>query len=222
MPYRHTLIVPNQIYHVFNRSIARQPCFLNSRDYERFLNVIDYYRFQKPSLRFSHFSRLPFELRTAYENNLKQKGVKQVDIFAYCIMPNHIHFLLRECTPKGIATFMKNIQESYAKYYNIKRERTRSLFQSMFRAVRIETDDQLLHVSRYIHLNPYTSFIVKTKEELLIYPWTSLSEYLTHSSITTREIILQHFSTVEKFKIFTLDQADYQRELEEIKHLIFE
>lgn len=222
MPYRKTLIVPDQIYHIFNRSIARQPSFLSKKDYQRFQNIMDYYRFQKPPLRFSHFIRLPLEQRTAYETQLKQRGVKQVGILAFCIMSNHIHFLLKENTPKGIAYFMKNIQESYAKYHNTKHERTGSLFQSMFKAVRIETDNQLLHVARYIHLNPYTSFVVKTKEELLSYPQTSLPEYLAQPSIITTEIILSHFSNKKQFTKFTLDQADYQRRLGEIKHLVFE
>ncbi len=222
MPYRRTLIVPNQIYHVFNRSIARQPIFKNNHDYQRFLSVMDYYRFKKPSLRFSHFMRLPLTQRSLYEKQLRKAGVKQVKIIAFCIMQNHFHVLLEECIPKGIANFMKNTQESYAKYHNIKHKRTGSLFQSMFKAVRIETDGQLLYVARYIHLNPYTSYLVKSVEELLFYPLTSLPEYLTHSSMTFTERILSQFKTCEQFKKYTLDQADYQRKLGDIKHLVFE
>lgn len=94
----------------------------------------------------------------------------------------------------------------------------------MFKAVRIETDEQLLHVSRYIHLNPVSSAIIRF-EELEKYPWSSFGEYLTDNisdSIIKKGIVLQHFSSQKKYKLFVFDQADYQRELENIKHLIID
>lgn len=139
-------------------------------------------------------------------------------------MPNHVHFLIKEIKQKGISTFMSNFQNSYAKYFNLKTDRSGSLFQTMFKAVRIETDEQLIHVARYIHLNPVTAFILKTVKDLKSYPWSSFSTYSTKqiSDLINTDIILSYFPSINKFVEFTEDQTSYQRELDGIKHLTLE
>lgn len=169
MPYRKIPIVAGEIYHVFNRSIARQPIFISNSDSQRAIEVIDFYRHKDLPMRFSYYNRLP-----TYQ---KQKIVKIiaeippiVEILAFCLMPNHVHFLLKSLTDNGIIQFMSNFQNSYAKFFNMRHKRTGTLFQPMFKAVRIESDYQLTHVSRYIHLNPVTAYILKNIEELETYP----------------------------------------------------
>ena len=119
---------------------------------------------------------------------------------------------------------MRNFQNSYNKYFNTKHDRTGSLTQAMFKAVRIETDEQLLHVNRYIHLNPYTGHVVHTIKDLETYPWSSFPLYLSDekNSFVDTSFILQMFPSIEEFKKFTYDQADYQRQLHQIKHLVLE
>ncbi len=223
MTYRRTPIITGEIYHVFNRSIARQPIFIGNRDYHRVLAVIEFYRFTKPSLRFSHYNRLYLDQKIKFLSSLKT-GLKEVSIFGFCLMPNHLHFLLREENDKGITHFMSDIQNSYAKYFNIKTERTGALFQSMFKAVRIETDEQLLHVLRYIHLNPLTSYVIKEEKKLDTYPWSSYIDYIgkRKNSIVNISFIKKFFPSTEHFINFTFDQLSYQRKLEKIKHLILE
>lgn len=224
MPYRRTLIITGEIYHVFNRSIAHQQIFLNQRDNQRMMELISFYIYKRPPLRFSHFVRLPPEQRVTFINKLKNNQKKQIQILALCIMPNHLHFLLKEVEDHGIATFMRNLQNSYAKYFNTKNKRTGALFQSMFKVVRIEADEQLLHVARYIHLNPITSYIIRHTHDLRNYLWSSYGNYigLHKSDMISTEQILSFFSSVEKFKDFTVNQVDYQRRLEQIKHLVLE
>lgn len=224
MPYRHTPIITGEIYHVFNRSVARQTIFLHTRDYQRGLDLLDYYRFHKPRLRFSHYNRLPLEQKQNFWNELTIQGRKQIEFFTFCLMPNHVHFLAKELGNGGIANFMRNFQNSYAKYFNVKHDRSGSLFQSMFKAVRIESEEQLLHVARYIDLNPLTSYVIKDAEALGTYRWSSFGEYLKEgkSEIVDKDFLLNFFQSVEKFKQFTLDQVDYQRKLDEIKHLTLE
>ncbi len=224
MPYRVTPLVTGEVYHVFNRSIARQPIFLTSKDFQRALDLTNYYNHLNPPIRFSHFNRLPILLKNKVWENLIKENQKLVDILAFCLMPNHIHFLIKEIKDNGITTFMRKFQNSYAKYINAKTERTGSLFQSMFKAVRILTDEQLVHVARYIHLNPITSYMVKNIEQLKVYPWSSFPLYLdkNYSGLINTEEILNSFkSRVELIK-FTEDQISYQRELAKIKHLLFE
>ncbi len=140
-------------------------------------------------------------------------------------MPNHFHLLVKQVLEKGIVKFMGNIQNGYVKYINIKEERAGPLFQSTFKAKRIETDEQLLHVSRYIHLNPVTAYLVES-EKIIEYPWSSLSSYLSNTSpkqsFINTEIINSFFKNQKNHKEFILNQVEYQRELAKIKHLILE
>lgn len=224
MPYRKYPIVSGQIYHVFNRSIARQPLFLGQRDYQRALEVLNFYSYAKPGLRFSHYIRLSQNDRKTFDNNLRKNHTKQIQILAFCLMPNHIHLLIKDIHKRGITTLMTNFQHSYAKYFNTKNRRVGSLFQSMFKALRVETDEQLLHIARYIHLNPLTSYIIRNLNELENYPWSSYIDYLGKRKfdLVYQEMIISFFPQINKFTKFTLDQVDYQKKLDEVKHLMIE
>lgn len=224
MPLRKIPIAAGEIYHVFNRSVARQPIFLTINDFKRAIECIKFYLHGNLPLRFSHFNRLPVEQ--------KDQIIKKIDdcpqiieILSFCLMPNHVHFLLKSLTDNGIIKFMSNFQNSYAKYFNLKTNRNGTLFQPMFKAIRIETDEQLIHTSRYIHLNPLTSYIVKSIEDLEGYHWSSYPIYCNANSspnFITKEPVLSFFKNISDFKKFNADQVDYQRKLDEIKHLTFE
>lgn len=220
MPIRKTPLITGNYYHIFNRSTAKIPIFISKIDYLRAKELLLYYSFQKPPLSYSSFKRLNQLVRKNILEQLKQNHIKIVDITCFCFMPNHFHLLLKQKIDNGIKNYLKNFQNSYAKYFNIKNQRQGPLFQNRFKAVLIEDNDQLLHVSRYIHLNPYSSFITRDIKELLLYPWSSLSEYLegTKKYCNPNEIIGQ-FKKIVDYKKFVVNQADYQRSLEEIKHL---
>lgn len=222
--YRKTVFAPGQIYHVFNRSIAKQPIFYNTRDYQRALDTLVFYNYSNPIIRFSHYNRLSGDKKSQFMENLKDGDRKQVELLAFCLMPNHIHFLIKEVTENGVSTFMSNLQNSYAKYFNQKTDRTGSLFQTMFKAVRIETDEQLIHVARYIHLNPITAYILKDINQLKGYLWSSFIDYigLRNLDVLNKNLVLSYFSSIEQFISFTNDQIDYQRDLDQIKHLTLE
>lgn len=222
MPFRKIPIVAGEIYHVFNRSVARQPIFLTVKDYSRAIECIKFYLHGNLLLRFSHFNRLPLEQRNQMFKKI-QYCPQIIEILGFCLMPNHVHFLLKSLTEKGIIQFMSNFQNSYAKYFNLRTDRSGTLFQAMFKAVRIETDEQLVHVNRYIHLNPVTAYIINNIEDLENYPWSSYPLYLDSSpSFVTKESILSLFGNIPAFKKFTADQVNYQRKLDKIKHLVLE
>lgn len=222
MPYRTVPFVSNQVYHVFNRSIARLPIFIEKNDYERVLELVNYYRFSKPRMRFSHYKRLSTEKKVEFEKSFMINENSMLDILTYCIMPNHFHFLLKPKKDSAVSDFMRNLQNSYSKYFNTKRERTGSLFQFMFKAVRMETDQQLLHVSRYIHLNPVTAYL-REIEDLEAYEWSSFKDYVFDTdSFINKEMVLGNFKSGQEYKKFVFNQAEYQRELDRIKHLVLE
>ncbi|MBI2315290.1 transposase [Candidatus Daviesbacteria bacterium] len=224
MTIRKVPLVTGETYHVFNRSIARQPIFLSTYDYQRALDVLIFYSYFNPPLRFSHYKRLSKSQENDFMKSLRKNNEKQVEILAFCLMPNHFHFLLKEIRERGISTFMSNFQNSYAKYFNLRKDRNGSLFQTMFKAVRIETDEQLIHVARYIHLNPITAYILKDIKGLTTYPWSSFPIYVGKpiADIVNTKTLLGYFYSKDKFITFTKDQISYQRELNKIKHLVLE
>lgn len=142
----------------------------------------------------------------------KQRGSLNlnVEVVAYCLMPNHFHFLLKQSIDNGVSVTMANFQNSYTKYFNAKHKRQGSLLQRQFKAVPIESQGQFFHLTRYIMLNPYSSQLVKNPEMVLEYPYSFINYHLFEKVTGSKKE--QFFNSVQ-------DQADYQKNLELIKHL---
>lgn len=221
MPVRVTPLVNGEYYHIFNRGVARMPTYSKKKDYERFITCLDFYRHNNLPCKLSRLLQLPKEMQEEIHTTFEKEHNHGVTLISYSLMPNHFHLLLRQETDKGISTFMTHVINSYTRYFNTKYNRVGPVYQGVFKAVRIETDEQLLHVSRYIHLNPLVSLIV-TEKEFLTYRWSSLQAYLQKDfSLVDSTPVLDHFSSAQDYLQFVLDQADYGKELEKIKHLIF-
>lgn len=223
MPARLVPLVTNEYYHIFNRGINKQPIFLGRRDYKRALDLLKYYSFTAQKLRFSKFLLLSRNERANFSAKLPDNS-KLVDCISYCFMPNHFHFLLHQRIENGISKFMSIYQNSYTRFFNTKYKKIGPILQGQFKAVRVEDDNQLLHLSRYIHLNPYSSFVIKEISQLENYLWSSYPEYINVSreNVCKKEIILSQFSNENEYKTYVFNHADYQRKLEEIKHLTIE
>lgn len=223
MPGRKIPLITNQYYHAFNRGINKQQIFKGIRDYRRALELIKYYQYSNPPLRYSKFMLLATDRKQTFWKLLRDHK-KNVSIIAYCLMPNHFHFLLEQIIDNGISKFMGNFQNSYTRFFNTKYSWVGPLLQGQFKAVYIEDDNQFLHIHRYIHLNPYTSFVSASLDRLLTYPWSSFTEYLNNSQIELcdKTKILSFFKNKKSYQNFILDQADYQRKLDIIKHLTLE
>jgi putative transposase len=210
----------DQIYHIFNRGIERRDVFTNKYEFQRAVDTVGYYRFFNLPLKFSQFLNKPQQVRNDIFSDIEIGNEKIVSVIAFCLMPNHFHFLLKQLKENGISRFISNFTNSYTKYFNTKNERAGPLFQGIFKSVLIETNEQLLHLSRYIHLNPVSSFLIPDKD-LQNYQWSSLPEYLNlnEKDICDRKIVLDQFSSIQKYKDFLLVQVKYAQELEKIKHL---
>jgi len=225
MPGRKFPLVTNQIYHVFNRGVAHQPTFLDKRDYIRAVDSMAYYQNAKPFLKYAKFLKLSTQDREKFWEQFKNSENKLIEIISYCFMPNHFHFLVKQLADGGISKFLSNFTNSYTRYFNTKNEREGPLFTGKFKSVRIETDEQLFHISRYIHLNPYTSYVIKKIEDLETYPYSSFPEYLEENSfvrLCSKDIVVSTFSKRNAYRDFVFDNSDYQRQLDKIKHLVLE
>lgn len=221
MPRRKQVLVTNEIYHVFNRSVGHEEILVPVRELTRALDLIDYYRFPQ-KIRYSQFKVLPRQVKEAYLLNLKKES-PLVRIYSFSLMPNHYHLLIKQRQNRGISKFISNFQNSFAKYFNIKNNRHGALFVNPFKAKRVETDEEFSHISRYIHLNPVSSFLIEI-EELPTYPWTSLSWYKDENKnrFVDTNMLMEMFGSVEKYLKFVADQTDYQRRLEIVKGLVIE
>ena len=202
--------------------VDKRPTFTDKREYDRALLTLDFYRFEGVSAGLAQILKLDLEKRNFFLSQLKKNGKKLVDILGYCLMPNHFHFLVRQLLEGGIPTFVGNFSNSYTRFFNTRHKRIGHLFQGVFKAVRIEDEEQLVHVLRYIHINPVVSSVIK-EIELENYPYSSFWEYFgKKESLCNKELILGHFSSIDKLKDFTYDQIDYGKRLEGIKHLVLE
>lgn len=214
MPGRIVPLVTGEIYHIFNRGTEKRIIFAQPKDYKRFKRILYYYQFQGPKPKFSEFSfSNPHTFNPAVDNKL-------VQIVCYCLMPNHFHLLIKQLKDNGISIFLSQISNSYTKYFNTKYTRVGSLLQGTFKSILVESEEQFIHLSRYIHINPVVSRIV---ERLGQYPWSSYEEYMySKDNICSTEEILSHFSSKAKYKEFLEDQIEYGETLELIKHQVID
>ena len=198
-----------KIYHIFNRGVEKRNIFLSDGDRWRFLQGLYLFNDEAGSLNLLYRleqqkGKMHFGILRDY---LRKAGIERkplVRIMADCLKPNHFHLLLKQNIDDGITMLMRNFQISYTKYLNTKYDRTGPLLQGQFKVARIEDDEQLLHVSRYIHLNPFTSYHLGEIESLTAYPWSSLAEYLDlieiENEICKKELILSNFKNKDKYK----------------------
>ncbi len=210
------------IYHIFNRGIEKRPTFKDIREFNRTLKLLKFYRHKEIPTRFSQVIQQPEEIRSRILQDI-YRSEKIVEILCYCLMPNHFHLILKQKCDSGITKFMSNFTNAYTKYFNTKNKRVGPLFQGIFKSVIVEDDEQLMHLTRYVHLNPFTSSLV-TIDKIENYIWSSYPEYLypTEYKITDNALILEMFKSIDMYKHFVLDEADYFKKIDKIKHLTLE
>src|SRR5574341_498952 len=154
---------PGAVYHVICRGNNRQPIYRDDLDRRRYLEKLSYYCQDK-----------------------------NVDVLAYCLMPNHVHLLLE--TPQGnLSKMMQAFQTSYTVYFNKRHRRTGHVFEQRYKAYLIDKDSYLLEVSRYIHMNPVMARIVERPGD---HPWSSYRAYLSGKGIAALEAqkVLEYFA----------------------------
>lgn len=223
MPGRNITLVNENFYHVLNRGVASQKVFNCEKDYYQFIDRMNYYRNNNLPMGFAQLMNLPLSIRRDLLNQLEVKNDFLVDVIAFCLMPNHFHLLLKQKTNNGISKFLSNLSNSFTRYYNVKHKRTGTLVQGRFKAILVNSDEQLIHLLRYIHLNPYSAGLVKTLSELKKYPYSSLAEFISdRKGFCNPDIVMDQFADKDAYWNFVTDNADYQQCLAMIKKLVLE
>jgi len=136
---------PGAFYHVINRGNSQEKLYKSPRDYKKFLQYLE-----KAAERFA------------------------VIVHTYCLMDNHYHLLIETAEP-NLSVTMQWLNVSYATYFNRKHIRNGHLFQGRFKAILIDAEAYLKHLSRYIHLNPVRAKIIEKPE---LYRWSSYSAFI--------------------------------------------
>lgn len=131
---------PDSYYHIYARGNNKQKIFLESIDFKYFLKLFDRYLSANQAIS---------KTGAIYPN---YNG--EIEVLAYCIMPNHFHLLIYQVNVPFLEKFMRSLMTSYSKYLNLKYKRTGPVFESRYRAVRIDNSTYLQYITRYIHLNP--------------------------------------------------------------------
>lgn len=183
------------IYHIYNRGVDKRDIFSCDNDRRRFLACI--YHFNDTN-QAKNIDRL-CDIQSQAEDDRE----KLVEILAFVLMPNHFHLLVKPLVENGVSEFMKKIGIGYTHYFNIKNERSGSLFQGKYKFTKIESEEQLNYIPFYIHFNPIELVESGWKEKkiedkdmaidfLKSYPWSSLSDYLgynNYSKIINKNIL---------------------------------
>lgn len=183
---------PGEYYHVFNRGNAKADIFLDAEDYRLFLHRLAE-------------GIYPSRQSTGVKGALSQRNQRKLlpdgafSLITYCLMPNHFHLLLRQNTELPISTLMLKICTSYCKIFNKKYDRVGSLFQDQFKTVHVTTNEQLLHLSAYIHLNPKTAKLVRNA---VTYPYSSYKEYASgKEGLCEKSILLEQSGGPREYRI---------------------
>lgn len=225
MPRRIETFFSGGFYHIFNKTIDQKLVFTNKNFSQHFLKTLTYYRSSKSSLSFSEVRKLPREEQFKIDKMVSYQKYFLADVFTYCLMPTHFHLLAKQLVDNGLVRFISNTLNSFTRYFNLRSQRRGPIFLPQFRSERITNESQLVHVSRYIHLNPYSGGVVKEITKLKDYPWSSYGEYLDLKSprkggLTNTYEILETFGGVRKYyQKFVEDRSDFQKSLEDLKHL---
>lgn len=173
MPRDKRILAKSNVYHIIARGIDRQDIFYDDKDKRIFLKQL---------------------------KEVKQKF--EFEVYAYCLMYNHIHLVIR--VQNGlISKIIQSLEIRYSQYFNNRYDRTGHLFENRFRSKNVEDKQYLLDVCRYVHRNPESAGISSTVN----YKWSSYNEYIGSAILVNKKILLHYFEDkIENFVDFTTNK----------------
>ncbi|MGB2762049.1 MAG: transposase [Minisyncoccales bacterium] len=225
MPIKRPPLVNGEIYHIVIRAVEGMKLFRDERDYFRSLHNLFEFNDKNPTI---------WSYRQHYENSSRSGRIKKerkmlVEILTFCLMPNHVHLLIKQVRGQGISKFMRKIGAGYGMYYNKKYERKGHVFDGRFRAVIVKNDEQLKTLFVYIHTNPVAIIAPKWKEEgiktkniedvikfLENYKWSSYPDYLgkkNYPLLTNRELLSNLMGSIDNSRHFVKEWISLKKQM---------
>lgn len=210
---RKTPFVNGEYYHVYNRGTDKRNIFSDKKDMERFLksmiifNCVDGVGSIRDMPSISQMSDV-WDVKREFEDKNKM-----IEFVAFCLNPNHFHFILRQIVDGGISEFMKRLG-GYTKYFNEKHQRSGVLFQGKFKSIHINSNEYLLHLSAYVNLNDRVHFSRRRTSGSEVLSLSSRSEYGYNDDmdnnigLCSKDIILSQFKDKEGYKKFCTESME--------------
>jgi putative transposase len=195
---KHPKFINGEFYHIYNRGVDRRNIFSDSYDLYRFFQSMDEFNVSEPIGSIYEASFLDLAVTA------KRKRKRLVKFIAYCMNPNHYHFILQQAKEGGLSEFIKRLAGGYTWYFNNKYHRSGSLFQGTFKAKRIDSNEYLLHLSAYVNLNYKVHKLGGLTAKLIKSSW---DEYIANDSeaFCEKQIISEQFSKSYDYKKFAED-----------------
>ncbi|MBI2074440.1 MAG: transposase [Candidatus Levybacteria bacterium] len=208
------LYIENGYYHIYNRGVEKRTIFQDEQDYKVFLSYLKLYLnpIEQLGERTVTLKNVSFIAPQKPVNNFHN----EVDLLVYCLMPNHFHLLVKQRSARSIELFMKSLLTKYVIYFNKRHNRVGGLFQDTYKAVLVENETYLLHLSRYIHLNP-APHVNHVKDTPLYDNYSSYADYLglRETSWIKKDLILSFFKNTQKTHL--RDILSYQSFVEDYR-----
>jgi len=214
MPAKNSVkqFVENSYYHIYNRGVEKRNIFMEDMDYAVFLSYLKTYLLPKDEQTLQkaladengNYAQKAEAIKLLRMNNFSDN----VELLAYCLMTNHFHFLVKQTESTSIDSFMNSLSTRYSMYFNRKYKRVGHLFQGTYKAVLVESKEQLLHLTRYIHSNPGSKGV-----PFQTYDYSSYRDYLNpeRSEWVKPKNVLTYFATkgVNSYQEFMGDHNIY-------------
>jgi len=195
---------PNSIFHIFNRGNNKENIFYDEQDYRAFLFRLSLaIGIESDIIHKEPLLRMP---RSRIRITKSPFGLFK--LHSFCLMPNHFHLLIEQCTDIPISKLIQKTCTSFAMYLNKKYNRVGYVFQDRFKSVLIENNHQLMWVTSYIHMNPVKDGFNRNPGD---YSWSSYNDFASNRNlpIISKDLIPELFGTRENFikQTFTLSKT---------------
>ena len=196
----------NGYYHLYNRGVEKRQIFVDLQDYNVFLNYLKIYLLPKNITQLEN-------IILSSSSDLKEKDTarkllrlnnfsEEITLLAYCLMPNHFHFFVKQKSAGAIDQFLNSLGTRYTMYFNRKYARVGPLYQGVYKATRITTDEQFIYLTKYLHKqalvlqghalqeqpSSYLEYVSKRKSD-----WVHPEEVLTYFSKSNSALSYQSF-----------------------------
>lgn len=185
-------------YHVYNRGVEARDIFLDRSDYLHFLHLLKTALLPKVQAgkKGETLQKRPF---VRPRKNFNQ----EITLHCYCLMPNHFHLLVQQQGSRSVAGLIQSIGTAYSMYFNSKYDRVGKLFEGVFKAANVDSENYIYWLTRYIHRNP---------SNFQNYAYSSYDDFLgrRHTTWLNTEFILKVFSADK-----TKSHLNYQQFVED-------
>lgn len=213
---RKVPLVNKEYYHIYNRGVDKRDVFMDDFDFIRFLTGMREFNCMEPIGSLYVADRLRKKGLSPSRRDL----VPLVAIIAYCLNPNHYHFILKQNIDRGISSFMHKISSGYSTYFNEKHKRSGALFQGTFKSVHVDSNELLLYLSAYVNCNSEVHGIAKAED----YKWCSFPDYTgkRNGTLCEKEIILGQYKSKDEYKKSALEGAKDIKRARDMGKLLIE